>query len=290
MPSDSSLTTWLLTEFPPGIRLLLAILLFVGITVTVVAIAHPRIVALANGAPWPPPAQSDPPPHDPSDYGPYESPPPSDLAGRLMGITATAFVFLLAFTLSSFWSNAQDARSAFQQEVADHAAAVAAAQQLPAGETRDRVLASLDSYAQSVVETEWPLLEEADTQAALAAHRKASATVGRDIVLNPDKQLRSAPSYSVMQSAAEDMINQGTNRINQLPRAEAPGVVGLIFLLALVNLAVAAAFQPARLRTNLFLMGVYAAIIGIMVFMVVETSNAFLGGGAILPEGFSPIS
>lgn len=283
--------TWLLTELSPGARLLLAILIFVGITVTVVALAHTRIIALANGAPWPPPSDvAEHPPHDPTVYGPYEAPPPSDLGGRIIGITATAFVFLLAFTLSNFWSNAQDARSAFQQEVSNHGAAVAAAQLLPPGQARDRALAALDAYANSVKDSQWSLMQQADTQAALRAHRQAALGVGREIVLDPDKQLRSQASYPVLQQAAESMVDQGTERINQLPRAAAPGMIGLIFLLGVINLAVASAFQPSRLRTNMFLMGTYAAVVAILIFMVVETSNAFLGAGAILPEGFTMTS
>ncbi len=276
-----------MTELSPAVRLILAILIFVSITVTIVAFAHTRIIALANGAPWPPAADAEEhPPHDPALYGPYESPPPSDLAGRIIGMTATAFVFLLAFTLSNFWSNAEDARSAFQEEVSNHGTAVSAARLLPPGETRDRSLAVLDEYARSVKDVQWSLMQQADTQAALRAHREAALAVGREIVLNPDKELRSQESFPVLQQAAESMIAQGTERINQLPRPEAPGVVMLIFLLGVVNLAVASAFQPARLRTNMFLMGTYAAIVALLIFVVVETSNAFLGAGAILPDGF----
>lgn len=280
---------WFMIEVPPMARLLLAMLLFVGITVTVVALFHQRIVALGNGAPWPPPANADElsftQAHE--ERGLYEPPPPDDLAGRIITITGTAFVFLLAFTLSNFWSNAQDARTALQTEVADFNAALVAARLLPQGQERDEVLTALENYRQDVVEQEWPLLQRADSAAALAIHHRASVAVAGGLILTPSKSLKSAESYSEVRNAVLDMVDKGNDRINALPRSAAPSVVMLIFLLGLCNLAVAAAFLPSSLQTNLFLIGAYAAIIGFLIFIVVEASNPFVGGGQVLPVGFS---
>jgi hypothetical protein len=81
------------------------------------------------------------------------------------------------------------------------------------------------------------------------------------------------------------MMEQGQDRLDQLPHPNVPGVLLVIFVLAVANLAVTAAFQPAPLATNLVLMGGVSAIIALMLFMVVETANPFTGGAAILPLG-----
>ena len=80
--------------------------------------------------------------------------------------------------------------------------------------------------------------------------------------------------------STNDMIDQGTLRIEGAPSQTTPGVLSLIFILGIANLSLAAAFQPAGLGTNLFLMGVMAAITGLLLYMIVETSNPFWGRSA----------
>ena len=87
--------------------------------------------------------------------------------------------------------------------------------------------------------------------------------------------------------AVENMLTNGTSRIDQLPRPEVPAVIGLVFILAVINLAVTAAFQPATRNQNLFLIAMMGAILAVMLFVLVEASNPYLGAGAVRPEGFS---
>lgn len=57
-------------------------------------------------------------------------------------------------------------------------------------------------------------------------------------------------------------------------------------MLAIINLAVTAAYQPAPLVQNVVLMGLMAAIVALMLFILVEASNPFAGSDAILPTPF----
>jgi hypothetical protein len=92
-----------------------------------------------------------------------------------------------------------------------------------------------------------------------------------------------APEWNALTAAVNDMLEQGRDRIDALPNAAAPGVLGLIFILAVANLALTAAFMPARLGPNLFLLGVMAALIALMLFVVVEASNPYVGGASVQP-------
>ncbi len=166
---------WLLAEIPGPMRLIFALAISVGITVFVVWRFHDRILALSNGDPWPPDAEdsdtdsqesenetgadgtefdeteSDVPQSDDEaeskktadddseDDGPTKPPKPFYLAGRIMAITMTSFIFLLAFTLNNFWGNAQDARVSVEAEGAYFQSALVAAADLPDGPNKQAI-------------------------------------------------------------------------------------------------------------------------------------------------------
>lgn len=300
---------WLFAEVPGSVRFVLALVITVSITVFIVWRFHDRILALSNGDPWPPEVEEAKGPaetesatdresesdtssgdgtEDESDEdGPTKPPKPFYLAGRIMAITMTAFVFLLAFTLNNFWGNAQDARVALEEEGGYYQSALVAAAGLPTGSHKEAALAALRGYGTAVVEQEWPLLEQADSAEVLALHRKLGAELAEVTVLaQPPAEVANDPSWEALTTAVPDILDQGTQRIHQLPRPQAPGIIGLIFLLAILNLAVTAAYQPAPLVQNMVLMGLMAAIVALMLFILVETSNPFAGSGAILPTPF----
>lgn len=313
---------WLLAEIPGPVRLLVALAISVGITVFVVWRFHDRILALSNGDPWPPEpedsdtdeqeseneteadgtefdetdsdvpqaddeAESKTADDDSDEDGPTKPPKPFYLAGRIMAITMTSFIFLLAFTLNNFWGNAQDARVAVEAEGADFQSALVAVAELPEGPDKDAAEAALRNYGSSVVEQEWPLLRQADSVQALALHRKLGAELARVTVLaEPPVEVAKDPSWAAITTAVPDMLERGTDRIHQVPRPQAPGLITLIFVLAIINLAVTAAYQPAPLVQNVVLMGLMAAIVALMLFILVEASNPFAGSDAILPTPF----
>lgn len=314
---------WLFETVPAFLRLLLALALFIGITVFIVWRFHDRIVALSNGDPWPP--EDEPDDQDGSsvgeddatailaedgesgeesadegedsvkdedeeeDEGPRKPPKPFYLAGRIMAITMTAFVFLLAFTLNNFWGNSQDARVAVEEESGDYQSLLIAAESLPEGPHKDSVTAAVKDYGDTVVQQEWPLLIQADSADALPLHLRAGRDLAKATLLaEVPEETRSTTAWSIFTDTVPDMVQQGTDRIHQLPRHQAPGVIGLIFLLAILNLAVTAAYQPAPLVQNVVLMGLMAGIVGLLLFILVEASNPFAGSGALTPATFLP--
>lgn len=284
---------WLFAELPGVVRLLIAEILFVGITCLVVWRFHARIVALSAGEPWPPADHED---EDEDEEKEKEKekrnkkdgPEPFNLAGRIMAITMTAFVFLLAFTLNNFWGNAQDARVAVEEEGADYQSLLIAAHGLPDGPFKDDLQKALENYGQSVITQEWPLLEQADSAEALIVHRRLGRELAAVTILQePPADVAKSPAWPSISTTVTNMLEQGTQRIHQLPRPQAPNVIALIFLLAIINLAVTAAYQPARpVSQNVFLMGLMAGIVALMLFILVEASNPFTGAGALLPTSY----
>jgi hypothetical protein len=281
-----------LDAVPGWLRLLLAIAITVGVSLTFVAVFHERILAMgdeSHGKDDEAEEESGGGEEDDEDHnqGPIKPPPTFYLGGRAISLVSVAFIFIFAFCVNNFWTNNQDARSAVQTEASDMTRISALAESMgpPAGTP---VLDSIAAYRRSILEIEWPLMSQADVTAASQAHEKASLAVATALLKAENLGARNSPEWSPLTKALDDMVSQGKERTNYLPTPAAPGMIGLIFVLGLTNLALTAAYQPARLRQNLFLIGVMAAITALMFFLVVEASNPYVGGGGISPSVYAP--
>lgn len=266
---------------PPALRLLLAIVITVGITLFMVKALHSRLVDLSAKDGQDKDERKRREEEGETDLAPL--PPESyNLANRVLGLTSTGFVFLLAFTLGNFWGTSTDARTATQAEAADWVRAVALAQQLDGGEPLEQ---ALQEYKSSVIGPQWELMQQAHAAQASRLQVEDGQRLSQ-VVLDMQPQLKSQAAWPQLAAAVDDMFLQSRDRIDAVPNPAAPGVIVLIFILAITNLAMVAVFQPARMGPNLFLMGVMAAITAVMLFVLVEASNPYVGAVAVTPNGF----
>lgn len=259
----------LLNTVPPVVRLAVAVVITVGLSVVLVHVFHSRILAINE-----PPKNAE---------GDDRNPPPGvkDISGRLIALTTFAFVFLLGFGFSQFWSTAKDARDAVTNEAIDYHRAIAAAKQLPP-EQSAVVLGALEDYRTTVVEVEWPLMVNADTQ-ALTETRFAAGQQLTDALMSvrDAKEDPGNPVWGTTAEAVNDLLSDAIDRTNALPSPLAISIVVLVFLLGLINLFAIALFQPARKKANLVVVAMMAAITGFLLFVLVEISNPYAGAGAI---------
>lgn len=269
-----------MVNVPPALRLLLAVVITVGITLALVAALHRRLVAMSARDDEAKKAHKEREEAGDTDLEPLP-PEAYNLANRALGLTSTGFVFLLAFTLGNFWGVASDARAATEAEGADLTRAVLMARQIEGGQP---IVQALEDYKTSVVEQQWPLMQRADAPAATAAQLQVAQPLTL-AMLQAEPQLRQTPEWAELSSAVDDLFQQARDRIDAVPNPAAPGVVALIFVLGITNLAMAAVFQPARLGPNLFLIGLMATITAVMLFVLVEASNPYVGAAAVRPIG-----
>lgn len=213
-------------------------------------------------------------------------PDPSYLAGRVIQITGLGFVFLMAFTLSNFWGNGQTALSAIQDETTHFHRAMTVAKMLPADQGGAEVVAGLEKYADSVINTEWPTLRRADGVAAMAAHDEAGLLLVGALQAAVEKGADKASGWGQISGSVDDLLSAGVDRINQLPGKSAPTIVIVVFVLAVANLALTMIFQPTRIGANMFLVAVMASITAFLLFFVTESANPFNGANALLPPLF----
>ena len=273
----------LILSWPSWLRLIIALVLYCGITIAILAVFRDRIIALGNSDPWPYFPRTRDEKREADETSPTPVPPDSVYLGqRVSQWVGMAFVFLLAFTVSNLWSNAEQARMLTKNETFTFEAAYAAANQLTPGEGREEVVQGLDKYADAVV-AQWPLLRAADAGAEAQAQRTASLELGLAMRAADLKGASKDDEWAGLTSDVEDLINDGVDRLDVIPSVQVPAMLSLLFLLGLITLAVTAAYQSATLGSNLFLMGLMAAVVGLLTYFVIEISNPFLGGVGVVP-------
>ena len=257
---------------PPIVRLLLAIGITVGLAVLLVHVFHDRILKV-NAAPAKKADDADPDP----------APGVKDISGRLIALTTFAFVFLLGFGFSQFWGTAKDARDAVLNEAIDYQRVVGEAQRLPAGQGT-AVLEALEAYRAGVVAIEWPLMEDADSEALAAARYEAGASLLEVLYSARTSDDAGNPVWTRLSSSVDDLLSDGVDRTTALPSPMAVSVIMLVFVLGIANLVAIARVQPARKRANLAIVAMMAAITGLLLFAIVEISNPYTGAGAITSQ------
>lgn len=253
---------------PPILRLLLAIGLTVGLSILFVHLFHTQLLEL-NAAP-----KKD------KDDDPDPPPGVKDISGRLIALTTFAFVFLLGFGFSQFWSTAKDARDAAFNESVDYQRVVGGAERLPAGQNGP-VLQALEEYRLGVATIEWPLMQSADSDALATARYDAGKKLGDALAAVRTSADANNPVWSKFSSSVDDLLDDAIDRTNALPSPMAVSVIVLVFVLGIANLVAIAIFQPARKKANLVLVAMMAAITGFLLFALVEISNPYTGAGAV---------
>lgn len=268
-------------QVPPGVRLLLALVISIGVSLVFVWVFHDKMLRLDDKnleAAEKAEAEEG---VDPSAPRPANVPNTVYLAQRVLGLTATGFVFLLAFTLGNFWGNHGDASSATLDEVSMYARAVSIVETIPADQGGTQIMAALEKYRRDISEVQWPLLQRADSAGAHAVQLHATDAIGKATAAAGRAGASKLPEWNLLTDSVTNMTSDATQRIAQLPGSNVPGILWMIAILGFANLVLTAAFQAARLGPNLLLIGAMAGITALLMFLLVEASNPFIGGGAV---------
>jgi hypothetical protein len=274
-----------MVDVPPLLRLLLAVGITVGVTLLMVRLFHSRVLTLNAKDELAKEARNARKQAAEKAGETFDEPPlptPSyELSGRVIGLTTTAFVFLLAFVFGNFWQASKAATAATEAEAAEFARARVVATKIAEDKGGPQLVAALDAYQNDVVEQQWPMLEQADSAAAYSALVAAGLPVADALLEASTAGADNAVEWDSLKTAVDDMFDQGRYRVDALPNRAAPGALAVIFILGITNLALVAIYIPARLGANLFLMGMMATITALLLFVVVEASNAYVGATAV---------
>lgn len=253
---------------PPGLQVLISVLVTVGVSVLLVWAFHGQLVQLAQE------------PEDPEDDSP-QPPASHHLSGRIIQVTSVGFMFLFTFTVGQFVISARSADAATQLEAQYFSRAVSSAEQLPSGAGGDEVLAALSRYRTVVLTEEWPLMQRGDAGGAYELQGMVSTDVAKALNLAQESGAAESPSWGTLSSSVDEMLTAAVDRLGDVPSRNAVSLTLTVFFLGVVSLAMTAIFQPARRRLNLILIGVMAGVYGVLFYVVVELSNPFQGIGSV---------
>lgn len=251
-----NITNELMQSTPPFLRLVLA-LVVVGLFTWVAArIMGPRREAFLAV--------------------PEDSAPAQDMLNVALGVLLTAYVFIAAFLLASFWSSLSDAKSAATSEQAAITQMIATVEEVP--DAPPELSRAIDDYITSAKEVQGPALRDGDGDAAAAAHAQASRelidTVGRWAAKSKD-----AASGIVLQSMRE-AISSGNDLINALPNQAMNRVVQLLGAVGIACLALAVILAPASRGPSIVVLSTFVFGLTLLYFLLIEYVNPFLNGGA----------
>lgn len=261
-----------MVSVPTWLRLFIAVVVVVGVTVLFTWLLHDRILARYRA--------SRPPLGEDGQPDPNAPPSSSDLAGHLVRVLSLAFVFILGFTLSNFWGASKAAEGASQDEAAKFNRAVVIARTIPADQGGAGLLTALDAYEQNAVNVQWALLEHGDAIGAYEAQGKAGSELFTAIEAAYAAGASKSPAWGTFTGSVDDMLTAARERVDALPSSMSNGVLWILVVLGLGNLMAIAIFAPTTLRTSLVVLGGLAALFALLLFVVVETSNPYWGAGA----------
>lgn len=268
-----------MTVVPAAVRVLLGIAVTVGITLWICNHMYERALILnrqhAKHGPSDAPGEAG-----EDTTGLVDAP---ELANRVLAITATAFVFLLAFALANFWSTSKDAHSAAQGSFSSGVQVRTIAQAFEPRHAQ-AVDDAVAEYMRTVMTDVWPMLEQGHTPIAYRIQNLAGEEFSQQLAAVGRSGADQSPSWSTLTSSAQDMLTDGTQLVSDIPGRMVPSVLLVIAALAVFNLALTAAFHPTAKGSYLALMGCFAAVTALMVCVVVEVSSPFIGSGAIRVE------
>ena len=258
-------------EVPVTVQVLISVLLTAGISVGLVRMFHPLLLAIAQG---PQPAPGDPTPKPPS---------PELLIERIIQVLMFGFIFLFTFTMGQFIVNARNAEASTQDEIVFYGRALTSAQDLPADLGRDAMLQGLERYRVVVSEQQWPLMEDGDFAGAYALQAEAAGAVADGVRAAQSAGAADATSWAVLTTAIDEMLLAASDRLSTVPSSSAATLLLTVLILGVLSLAMTAVFLPVRLGLNLVLIGLMGATYGFLFYVVVELSNPFQGNGSIAP-------
>lgn len=256
---------------PTGARLGLAVLVTVSISLLFVWLFHAPAVRLSVDPEHP---EDDSSPQPPASY---------HLGGRLLALISTAFVFLLAFSLGQIWANNKAADAENNALSLAYSRMVGLASNTPDDVGGAELRQALTAYRAGFVEREWPLLQVTDADGAREVSSQLIGSLGQAVSSAGQAGAAELPAWDTMTTALDDLTVASANLIATAPAATVAGVLLLVGVLGILNMAAAAAFQPARLPMHLLYIGCIAAVTAMLFFLLVELSNPFIGGAAIHP-------
>ena len=211
--------------------------------------------------------------------------PHNDVAGFIYAVVGVAYAVLLGLILIAVWEQWEAAKITADDEASEVAEVFWVANRLPQPEGR-HIQELARSYAQVVVEEEWPLMEQGK------ASRKAWVILDdiRDSIQNLD------PSTDAQQV----LYDQGLERVHDLSDARRErlleaqeGIPGILWVVLLVGGVVTVGFTYLfgleNTTTHMLMVAALTLVICLILFTVAALNYPFRGDVRVGPDAFKQV-
>jgi hypothetical protein len=209
----------------------------------------------------------------------------NDVAGFIYAVLGVAYAVLLGLVLIAVWEQWETAKITVDDEASEVAEVFWVADRLPQPEGR-HIQELARSYAQVVVEEEWPLMEKGK------ASPKAWAILDdiRDSIQRLD------PSTDAQQV----LYDQGLERVHQLADARGErlleaqeGIPGILWVVLLIGGALTIGFTYLfgleNNTTHTLMVAALALVICLILFTVAALNYPFRGDVRVGPDAFEQV-
>jgi hypothetical protein len=169
----------------------------------------------------------------------------------------------------------QDAQYATQTEGAAIAQLLNLTDHFEDPQTAEAVQTAVLDYTNTIVNEQWPLLEVADGLGASAVGLTASTALGDRIPAAKAADESSSPVWGQIEATLGDLGQASIDRLRDLPTSNAPFRIALVIVLGATMLIATAAFLPTRIKAYRAALVLMAALVSLLVFAMVQTSNPY---------------
>ena len=204
----------------------------------------------------------------------------NNVAGFIYAVLGVAYGVALGFMLITVWQQYETARSTADQEANDLATIYSLANQLPESERR-QVQQVVRSYAQTVIDEEWPMLQDGQ----LSPHAgKLLNEIQQDIENFEPNTYAEQVLYDREVSRVHNLADNRRLRLSEA-NAYIPTILWVVLLIGgVVTISFAYLFGLERTRAHMLMVGALSLVIASILFATYSLDNPFAGDTRLQPD------
>jgi hypothetical protein len=206
----------------------------------------------------------------------------NDVAGFIYAVVGIAYAVLLGLVVVASWEQFQTARNTTEREASDLAEIFWLGHRLPEAEGR-RLQELARSYAQVVVDKEWPLMARGESSPrAWALIDEIRLTVQN---MNPDTEAEQV-LYEQGLERVHDLADARRDRLLEAREGIPPILWVALVVGAIVTVGFTYLFGLDDTTTHTLMVALLALVIGLILFTIGSLEYPFSGNVRLGPEAF----
>ena len=203
----------------------------------------------------------------------------NDVAGFLIAVVGVLYAVILAFIVIVVWEDFREARETVSREAGALRGVVRDSRNLPEP-ARSRMGELVVEYSRAVVGPEWDAMADGDSgPAAFETLNRMFSVLGEVRTTSPTEEVFLADTLERL----DDVVGERTQRLSAAEEGE-PGILWAAILVGGVfTMGFAMLFGVSDERLHYLMIGGFAAIITLQVFVILVLNYPFSGDVRVMP-------